>query len=85
MSERMTSDVADAADAFASFYHQQYRSIRAMTWALTGDLGAAEDVTQEAFLRAHQRWDDLRLRRARRLGAPGRHQPGHVGAAPPDP
>jgi RNA polymerase sigma-70 factor (ECF subfamily) len=59
VSERMASDVADAADAFASFYHQQYRSIRAMTWALTGDLGAAEDVTQEAFLRAHQRWDSI--------------------------
>jgi RNA polymerase sigma-70 factor (ECF subfamily) len=45
-----------AADGFAALYRTEYRSIRAIAWALTGDAGAAEDIAQEAFLRAHQRW-----------------------------
>lgn len=52
MSERTA-----AAEDFASFYRREYRSIRALAWTLTGEVGAAEDVAQEAFLRAHQRWD----------------------------
>jgi RNA polymerase sigma-70 factor (ECF subfamily) len=50
---------ADAVADFASFYRREYRAIRALTWALTGDLGAAEDIAQEALLRAHQRWEQL--------------------------
>jgi RNA polymerase sigma-70 factor (ECF subfamily) len=44
------------ANGFAALYRREYRSIRALAWALTGDAGTAEDVAQEAFLRAHQRW-----------------------------
>jgi RNA polymerase sigma-70 factor (ECF subfamily) len=45
------------ADGFDALYRREYRGIRALAWALTGDAGAAEDITQEAFLRAHLRWD----------------------------
>jgi RNA polymerase sigma-70 factor, ECF subfamily len=44
---------------FNAFYQREYRNIRALVWTLTGDLGAAEDLAQEAFLRAHTRWPDV--------------------------
>jgi len=44
---------------FDSFYRREYRAVRAVAWALTGSGWAAEDVAQEAFLRAHQRWSQV--------------------------
>ncbi len=44
---------------FTTFYRREYRSILAIAWTLTGDLGAAEDVTQEAFLRASTKWSKV--------------------------
>lgn len=62
----MTDDTADVrarplapyAD-FDAFYRREYRQVRAVAWALTGSGWAAEDVAQEAFLRAHQRWGQV--------------------------
>lgn len=45
--------------AFEAVFRADHRSIVALTWALTGDRAVAEEVTQEAFLRAHQRWDRI--------------------------
>jgi RNA polymerase sigma-70 factor (ECF subfamily) len=56
VSERTPTVVVEGFDAF---YRREYRSIRALGWALTGDLGAAEEIAQEAFLRAHVRWDKV--------------------------
>lgn len=42
--------------AFEAVFRADHRSIVALAWALTGDRAVAEEVTQEAFLRAHQRW-----------------------------
>jgi RNA polymerase sigma-70 factor (ECF subfamily) len=50
-----TSGVVD----FDSFYRREYRAVRAVAWTLTGSGPAAEDVAQEAFLRAHQRWSQV--------------------------
>jgi RNA polymerase sigma-70 factor (ECF subfamily) len=58
-SDREQATAADVAAGFTAFYGREYRSIRALAWTLTGDLGAAEDISQEAFLRAHARWDDI--------------------------
>lgn len=55
----MAQRSAEAVAGFATFYRREYRPIRALAWALTGDLGTAEDVAQEAFLRAHLRWDQV--------------------------
>ena len=57
MSERGQLAPPAEADGFVELYRREYRSIRALAWALTGDAGAAEDIAQDAFLRAHARWD----------------------------
>ena len=44
-----------AAD-FDALYNARYGDVVAMTHALTGDLAEAQDLAQEAFCRAWQRW-----------------------------
>jgi RNA polymerase sigma-70 factor (ECF subfamily) len=41
---------------FAVFYRREYAAVVALSYALTGRGGVAEDVAQEAFLITHQRW-----------------------------
>lgn len=48
--------LSDAAD-FDELYQAHYRPVLAMAYALTGDPGDAQDLTQEAFCRAWQRWE----------------------------
>jgi RNA polymerase sigma-70 factor, ECF subfamily len=48
---------AAAAAEFDVLYQAQYGDVVAMAHALTGDLGEAQDLAQEAFCRAWQRWD----------------------------
>jgi RNA polymerase sigma-70 factor (ECF subfamily) len=52
---------------FEAVYEAERRALLRLAFALTGQLGAAEDLTQEAFLRLHQRWD--RVSRYDRPGA----------------
>lgn len=47
--------------SFDAVFRADHRAVVAIAWALTGDRAVAEELTQEAFLRAHQRW--------RRVGA----------------
>jgi RNA polymerase sigma-70 factor (ECF subfamily) len=49
-------DVPDVA--FANFYSREYRSIYALCLALAGP-AAADDLTQEAFIRAHRNWERI--------------------------
>ncbi len=51
---------------FDVFYRDRYRSVVALIYALTGNRWAAEDLAQEAFLRAHRDW-----RRVQSMAAPG--------------
>jgi RNA polymerase sigma-70 factor (ECF subfamily) len=46
---------AGAAD-FDALYNARYGDVVAMVHALTGDLAEAQDLAQEAFCRAWQRW-----------------------------
>jgi RNA polymerase sigma-70 factor (ECF subfamily) len=48
--------VADGA-AFDAFFLREYRPLVGLLLALTGDLAVAEDLAQEALLRALRRWD----------------------------
>jgi RNA polymerase sigma-70 factor (ECF subfamily) len=41
---------------FDQFYRREYAAVVALAFALCGRGGVAEDLAQEAFLRAYQRW-----------------------------
>ncbi len=41
---------------FEEFYREEYPSVVALTYGLGGSTWAAEDLAQEAFLRAHSVW-----------------------------
>jgi RNA polymerase sigma-70 factor, ECF subfamily len=43
-------------DGFAAFYASSYRRLLGQLFAVTGDLAEAENVLQEAYVRAFARW-----------------------------
>jgi RNA polymerase sigma-70 factor (ECF subfamily) len=49
-------DLADVG--FAHFYRHEYRSVYALCLALAGP-AAADDLTQDAFIRAHRQWERI--------------------------
>jgi RNA polymerase sigma factor (sigma-70 family) len=52
--KRSKRDVA--ADRFTEFYTVNYRDVVGLVYTLTGSWGTAEDLAQEAFLRAYRDW-----------------------------
>jgi RNA polymerase sigma-70 factor (ECF subfamily) len=44
---------------FDAVFRADHRAIVALMWALSGSRAVAEELTQEAFLRAHVRWDRI--------------------------
>jgi RNA polymerase sigma-70 factor (ECF subfamily) len=46
-------------EGFAAFFAEAYPRLTGQVRALTGDLASAEDVVQEAFVRAASRWAQL--------------------------
>jgi RNA polymerase sigma-70 factor (ECF subfamily) len=44
---------------FDRFYRDNYRSVVALVYSLSGSRSGAEDIAQEAFLRAHRRWSQV--------------------------
>lgn len=53
-------------EPFSEFYRREYLRVVGVAYAITGDRRTAEDVTQDAFIAAHKRWD-----RIGRYEAPG--------------
>jgi RNA polymerase sigma-70 factor (ECF subfamily) len=49
-----------AAESFDAFYSATVRRLAPAVYAMCGDLSEAQDCTQEAYLRAWQRWSSLR-------------------------
>ena len=45
--------------SFDAVFRADHRAVVAIAWALTGSRAVAEEVTQEAFLRAHLRWSRI--------------------------
>ena len=46
----------DGKDSFDAFYQDSYAHLVRQLWAVTGNRQDAEDVVQEAFVRAAARW-----------------------------
>jgi RNA polymerase sigma-70 factor (ECF subfamily) len=46
-------------ESFDEFYRQEFRSVVALAYGLSGSRAAAEEIAQEAFLAAHRRWSHL--------------------------
>lgn len=53
------SHPSPASQDFATLYQTQYGRVASQLFAYLGDRSEAEDITQEAFLRAWQRWDTI--------------------------
>jgi RNA polymerase sigma-70 factor (ECF subfamily) len=47
---------APVLEPFEAFYRREYPRLVALAYALSGRRAAAEDLAQDAFLTAHQRW-----------------------------
>ena len=63
---------------YTDFFRRELRPLVALAAAIAGT-GRAEEIAQEALLRAHRRLGpDQSLRQARRVGPSRHHQPGHV-------
>jgi RNA polymerase sigma-70 factor (ECF subfamily) len=55
----LAPDALSVGSGFERFYRSQYRAVVGLVYALSGSRWAAEDLAQEAFLRAHQHWDKV--------------------------
>ena len=51
------ANTPDRMAGFEAFYTAEYRQVLKLTFVLCGRWAVAEEITQEAFLRALQRWD----------------------------
>ena len=47
------------AEVFESFFAKYYELVLRTMYLVTGDRGEAEDLVQEAFVKAYERWDRL--------------------------
>jgi len=46
-------------ESFENFYRREFRDVVGLAYALSGSRLGAEDLAQEAFIAAHQRWDRI--------------------------
>lgn len=54
-----TAGVSIPAGAFDGFYRANYASVVRLAYSLCGSMQIAEELAQEAFVTAHQRWERL--------------------------
>jgi DNA-directed RNA polymerase specialized sigma24 family protein len=59
--------VLEPPGSFDQFYLREYRWVVELAYALSGNRAGAEDIAQEAFLRAHRDWQ--RVGRSEHPGA----------------
>jgi len=50
----------DAEEQFRTFVDARWEPLRRFAFALTGDLGHAEDLLQTALISCHRRWNHIR-------------------------
>lgn len=46
-------------ESFESFYREEFKSVVGLAFALSGSRLGAEDLAQEAFIKAHERWNRI--------------------------
>jgi DNA-directed RNA polymerase specialized sigma24 family protein len=46
-------------ESFEAFYHREVRSVVGLAYVLSGSGRAAEDLAQDAFLKAYRHWDRI--------------------------
>ena len=61
---------ADTGSAFEEFFLEQHERLFQALFLLTGDRAEADDLAQEALLRAYERWDRVRHGFAGRIRLP---------------
>lgn len=44
---------------FADFYRAEWPRVLSLVYVLSGSAWGAEDIAQDAFLKAHRRWDEV--------------------------
>ena len=77
---------ADDLDAFEAFFERYRGLIHRTAYGLTGDVGAAEEILQDTFIRAYRHRASLRTGRlAGPVAPPGRPQPVLLAARPAAP
>jgi RNA polymerase sigma-70 factor (ECF subfamily) len=58
-SKLVEQSLAGDSEAYAALVHQHQKMIRAMTFRMTGSLNDAEELAQDAFLRAYRQLDSF--------------------------
>jgi RNA polymerase sigma-70 factor (ECF subfamily) len=53
------SGIVTLPERFETFYQREFRSVVGLAYALSGSRWAAEDLAQEAFIAAHEKWDRI--------------------------
>ena len=53
-------ETESAAGGIVELYRREYPSVVGLITTLVGDRSLAEDITQEAFGKAHRHWDRVR-------------------------
>jgi RNA polymerase sigma-70 factor (ECF subfamily) len=56
------ADVGEAPQDFEDYFVATYEPVLRALFLVTGSIHEAEDVTQEAFVKIYERWDDVRQR-----------------------
>lgn len=58
--ETLSRTLASMPEGFAGFYATNHRDLTGLAYTLTGSWSVAEDLAQEAFVRAYRDWDRIR-------------------------
>ena len=53
--------IVAAKEDFDRFYHREYQPVLALAYVMTGDRQQAQDLAQDAFVAAYQKWGSIEL------------------------
>lgn len=59
MEDETSAPSARLPEHFETFYEREFAKVLGLVYSLSGNRWASEDIAQEAFLRAHRKWDEV--------------------------